>query len=226
MKSYMEEASQHLTMYNKMWESLKEGETTYDIQDAQNLRVKIAKLGENIDLISKRIVVLGTKDVDNPPQGQELRLHQMVRATAMIFLKEELLNMQALPTEEEFIILQEERQKRIEARVAYERQLEEEQREKTKEQRKRDTWNPECGPSVKTNQTQMILDQSQGWGPSNIAPMISSMDPIIEQMSNLRAYIKQARADCKYDEVATLENNLRELQSAYFAMKQSSGNDV
>jgi rabenosyn-5 len=51
------------------------------------------------------------------------------------------------------------------------------------------------------------------------------MDPIIEQMSNLRAYIKQARDDCKYDEVATLECNLRELQSAYFAMKQSNSSD-
>jgi len=71
-----------------------------------------------------------------------------------------------------------------------------------------------------------MVTQSQGWGPSHITPiMSSSMDPIIEQMSNLRAYIKQARTDCKYDEVTTLENNLRELQSAYFAMKQSNSND-
>lgn len=47
------------------------------------------------------------------------------------------------------------------------------------------------------------------------------MDPIIEQMNNLRSYIKQARSEFKYDEVATLENNLRELQSAYFLMKQN-----
>lgn len=55
--------------------------------------------------------------------------------------------------------------------------------------------------------------------------MPSSMDPIIEQMSNLRAYIKQAKADCRYDEVATLESNLKELQSAYFTMKQSNNSD-
>jgi len=75
-------------------------------------------------------------------------------------------------------------------------------------------------------QAQTVVTQSQGWSPSNVAPiMSSSMDPIIEQMSNLRAYIKQARDDCKYDEVATLESNLRELQSAYFAMKQSNSSD-
>lgn len=76
----------------------------------------------------------------------------------------------------------------------------------------------------------MILDKSQGWGPSGAAIMISTnksnMDPIIEQMSNLKAYIKQARDDCKYDEVATLESNLKELQSAYYNMQQKTSSDT
>ncbi|XP_039308449.1 rabenosyn-5 [Solenopsis invicta] len=229
MREYMSEASQHLEMYNKMWESLKEGETTYGLEDAQSLRIRLAKLGENIDATSKKILVLGVKkNTDNSMQeafGPELRLYQMVRTSAMIFLKEELLTLQPLPSAEEYVALQEERQKRIEARIAYERQLEEE-REKPKEPRKKDTWNLDSSSSLKINQAQAMVTQSQGWGPSYTTPiMSSSMDPIIEQMSNLRAYIKQARTDCKYDEVATLENNLRELQSAYFTMKQSNNND-
>ncbi|XP_034187930.1 rabenosyn-5 [Osmia lignaria lignaria] len=229
MRSYMEEASQHVKMYNKMWESLSEGESTYNLEDAQTLRVKIAKLGENIDLISKRISVLGTKCVESPPQEQEVRLHHMVRVSAMIFLKEELLSVQALPSPEKYAELQKERQKRLEARIAYERQLEEEQRERSKEQRRREGWNTEVRPPVKDNtqdKPAVVLNQSQGWGPSNVTPIMPpSMDPIIEQMSNLRAYIKQARADCRYDEVATLESNLKELQSAYFTMKQSNNSD-
>ena len=51
------------------------------------------------------------------------------------------------------------------------------------------------------------------------------MDHVIEQMSNLPAYIKHARANCRYDEVATLESNLKELQSVYFTMKQSKNSD-
>lgn len=125
------------------------------MDDAQSLRVKLAKLGENIDATSKRILVLGVKkntDAElQEAQGQELRLYQMVRTSAMIFLKEELLTLQPLPTPEEYAGLQEERQKRIDARIAYERQLEEEQREKPKEQRKKDTWNLDNNP-VKTNQ--------------------------------------------------------------------------
>ncbi|KZC15067.1 PREDICTED: rabenosyn-5 [Dufourea novaeangliae] len=226
MKTYMKEASQYVKMYNKMWESLSDGESTYNLEDAQALRVKIAKLGENIDIISKRISVLGIRCVENPPQEQELRLHQMVRVSAMIFLKEELLTVQALPSEEKYGELQNERQKRLEARIKYERQLEEEPREKSKELRKRETWSNEVRPSLRENKPVVVLNQSQGWGPSNVTPkMPSSMDPIIEQMSNLRAYIKQARDDCRYDEVATLENNLRELQSLYFTMNQSNNSD-
>lgn len=133
-----------------------EGESTYNLEDAQALRNKIAKLGENIDLISKRISVLGTRCVENPPQDQELRLHHMVRVSAMIFLKEELLSVQALPSEERYAELQKERQRHIEARIAYERQLEEEQRERPKEQRKRETWNLEVRPIMKENQVTLI----------------------------------------------------------------------
>lgn len=125
----------------------------YDLEDAQTLRIKLAKLGENIDTTSKRILVFGTKtDTEEPSQGQELRLYQMIRTSAMIFLKEELLTLQPLPTAEEYAALQEERRKRIEARIAYERQLEEEQHERPKEQRKKETWNLDSNPSVKNNQ--------------------------------------------------------------------------
>lgn len=128
----------------------------YSLEDAQTLRLKLAKLGESIDATSKRILVLGgvQKDAEEgAPPGQEQRLYQMIRTSAMIFLKEELLTLQPLPTPEEYAALQEERQKRIEARIAYEQQLEEEQREKSsKEQRKRETWNLDSGPSMKTTQ--------------------------------------------------------------------------
>lgn len=134
-----------------------EGESTYNLEDAQALRIKIAKLGESIDLISKRISVLGTRCVENPPQDQELRLHHMVRVSAVIFLKEELLTVQVLPSKEKYAELQKERQKRLEAKIAYERQLEEEQREKSKEQRKKETWNLEIRPIVKENQVTLIF---------------------------------------------------------------------
>lgn len=129
-------------------------------------------MGENIDAVSKKILVLGVKKNAEDSQeslGQELRLYQMVRTSAMIFLKEELLTLQPLPSAEEYAVLQEERQKRIEARIAYERQLEEEQREKLKEQRKKDTWNLDSSPSLKTNQVILYII-------SNLADIIKDMN--------------------------------------------------
>lgn len=135
-----------------------EGETTYDLRDAQILRVKIAKIGENVDNISKRIPAIGTVDMDSPPQGQALRLHQMVRASAMIFLKEQLLTIPPLPSEEAYLALQEKRQKRIEERVAFERQLEIEEalRERRKEQRL-DKQSGQSHLSAKNNEVTLLL---------------------------------------------------------------------
>ena len=76
----------------------------------------------------------------------------------------------------------------------------------------------------------MILDQSQGWGTSGPPAgnmMISSekVDPFIEQMRNLKFYIKQAREECKFEEAALLEQNLKELQSDYYSRQQSDNAD-
>ncbi|CAD1479399.1 unnamed protein product [Heterotrigona itama] len=261
MRACMKEASQRVQTYDEMWRSfeyvtrlsrsayVRRGESTYRLEDARALRTKIAKLAESIDSISERISLLGTRCVENPPQDRQLRLHRMVRASAMIFLKEELSSVRALPSEERYAQLRRERRTRVEARIAYERRLEEERRRETatREQRgKRDTCNLEIRPVARENQVTLIscrstkptnvpsslflpnvvLDRSQGWGPSTVAPaMPSSTDPVIQQMSNLRAYVEQARADCRYDEVATLESNLKELRSVYFAMKRSNDSD-
>lgn len=55
--------------------------------------------------------------------------------------------------------------------------------------------------------------------------MSSSMNPFIEQMNNLRTYIKQAKADGKFDEASILESNLKELQSFYFVTKESNNTE-
>lgn len=251
MRTQIQEGNRFIDMYYKMWQSLNEGDSTYDLRDAQVVRGKIAKIGDNIDLISKRISTLVTVDENSPASlKQEFRLHQMVRSAAMIYLKNELLTTPPVPTTEEYEAIKKARQERIKARIAYERQLEEEQLEKLREsqreftQRAYDLGESKSPTTTSSNQVnagfydffiiwtnnnidylQLVLDQSQGWGTSGRAGrnmMISStsVDPFVEQMSNLRFYIKQAREECKFEEVATLERNLKELQSAYFEMQQ------
>lgn len=137
-----------------------EGETTYDLRDAQILRIKIAKIGENIDNISKRILAIGTTDIDNPPQGQVLRLHQMIRRSAEIFCKDNISTTPSLPSENDYILLQQNREKKIEQRIAYERQLEIEEaiKERKRDQKIDNNKNINtAGQSVKNNEVKLLI---------------------------------------------------------------------
>ena len=124
-----------------------EGETTYDLRDGQVLRVKIAKIGDHIDTISKKIANLSPPSDENA-QTAEGRLYNMIRTSAKIFLKEYLSSIPILPTEEEYAALQDIRQKRINAKIAYVQQLEmEEQREKLKHMQRNDNWQQQSSSS-------------------------------------------------------------------------------
>lgn len=114
--------------------------------------MKIAKIGENIDLISKKMLVMGLNDNNDAQQQQERRLREMVRTSTVIFVKDQLVGMPSLPSEDEYAELKEKRQQRIDSRIAYELQLEieKEQRQKRKDLQK-DVWNSQTDSS-KTNQ--------------------------------------------------------------------------
>lgn len=45
-------------------------------------------------------------------------------------------------------------------------------------------------------------------------------DPLIEQINIIKGYIKQARLALRFEEVATLELNLRELQQEFYIRRQ------
>lgn len=55
---------------------------------------------------------------------------------------------------------------------------------------------------------------------TSVAKPADQADPMLVQIDRVRHYIKQARAEHKYDEVNMLESNLRELEIEYFMQKQ------
>ncbi|XP_067012088.2 rabenosyn-5 [Anabrus simplex] len=107
--SYITEADQLSGLYLKMCQSLNCGESAYDLSEAHNVRAKLLKLAENIDSLSKKIVVLGTKDVENPPRGKTLQLQQMIRLSTACYLKEQLTGLPGLPSEAQFRSMQDRR---------------------------------------------------------------------------------------------------------------------
>lgn len=98
LASYIKEADEMAEVYFKMCESLQFGETSHTPEEAQVLRAKLLKLAENIDSLSKKITILGTKDVENPPKGKSLQLQNMIRVASVAYLKEKLLGLSS-PTE-------------------------------------------------------------------------------------------------------------------------------
>jgi hypothetical protein len=84
------------------------------------MRVKLIKLSEEIDVISRKISTLGVTDPTPPPVTQ-IQLQSKIRMAATNFLKQYTLGLQSLPTQEEI-----DRIKREKAQ-----QKEEEEKERT-----------------------------------------------------------------------------------------------
>uniref|UniRef100_A0A146KQ84 Rabenosyn-5 n=1 Tax=Lygus hesperus TaxID=30085 RepID=A0A146KQ84_LYGHE len=212
LADYRAQAEKLNKEYLKMAFSLNAGETTYSLKEAQIAKVKLLRLSENIDSLSSKIAVLGT-DSDNPPQGQVLRLQNMVRSACTTFLREQALNLPSIPNEEELERIQHRRREKITAKIHEE-----------KMRRHRMNQSNSHKPSVSPNKSQTMTDQlslGQGWVPETNKKANELEDPLIEQMNIIRIYIKEAKLANKTDEVASLEENLQELKKEFYRKQMS-----
>jgi len=109
MRLHMDKAAQLMPMFLKMVESFSQGESTYNLKDAQDCRLKLLKISEFVDGYSKKIQSLGLNDEKNPTTGIEWSLQQKIRLSAVNFLKDNLLGLPNLPDAGQLAKLQEER---------------------------------------------------------------------------------------------------------------------
>ena len=115
-----------------MWESLSRGETTYHVEDAKTIRLKLLKIGESVDLVSKKIAELG-KSEDESSQiinSRRFLLQNQIRRASVNFIKDTLVGLPSLPSEEKLAEARKQRQEETARRV-------EEERRKAKEARQR-----------------------------------------------------------------------------------------
>lgn len=172
-----------VNLYEKMFDSLKSGEDTFHLQDAQSLRSSIAQQAEVLDVISKQIVATATES----DQPKVLLLQNAIRRATTQYIKEYLL---VLPSPMDL-------DKMRKGRV------------KTHSQ---NFEQPNSLHVVKVAVT-------TGWSPENVnieqnLPEISN-DPLMQQINIVRNYIRQARLANRYEEVASLEENLKFLKHTY-----------
>ncbi|KAG5891671.1 hypothetical protein JTB14_020089 [Gonioctena quinquepunctata] len=182
-----------MDMYNKMYNSIISGETTYLLQDLQSLRSTIADKAQMIDTLSKKIDFLPV-DEDTP---KARALQSSVRKATSVYIKEYLLNLPSPPTPQE---LEKIKQQRL-ARIV------------------EDDFVPAHNTAVKR------VTVTTGWSPAHVAHQAAASeekDPLLEQMNIVKNYIKQAREAQRFEEVASLQENLNMLKQMYKKQQFSS----
>ncbi|XP_031571136.1 rabenosyn-5-like [Actinia tenebrosa] len=219
MKECMAEAEKLCPVYIKMADSLNLGDIQYDLDEAAEIRIKLIKRYEKVDLISKKIGTLGSQG-DTPPSAQFLKLQRGMRAFATGYLQENMFTLPNLPPRDKVAQLQQERAAYMAARAAEEKAERERamQRrlESSKVHQRQNSGDFRHDPANSRVTRQRSGSQvGEGWGPVSLNNVDSSPDPILQQMEIIRNYIKQAKQAKRLDEVQTLEKNLLELEAEY-----------
>ncbi|XP_061625668.1 rabenosyn-5 isoform X1 [Phyllopteryx taeniolatus] len=209
LRKCMEKVDEKAPEYIRMAESLNAGETTYNLDTAGGLRLEVQKYYELIDALSKKILTLGMKD-EPQPHPKVLQLQRMVRYTATLFVQEKLLGLMSLPTKDKYEELKEKRKQEQERRLQQERLAAQESERK----RSPAGTNGELPQGPRAPR----VTKAGGWLPSSDpgrARGDALEDPLLQQIDNIRSFLRQAREAHRTDEVAMLEENLRQLQDEY-----------
>ncbi|XP_061591856.1 rabenosyn-5 [Cololabis saira] len=213
LRMCMEKVDEKAPEYIRMAESLNAGETTYNLDTAGGLRLEVQKYYELIDALSKKILTLGVKD-DPPPHPKSLQLQRMIRYSATLFVQEKLLGLMSLPTREKYEELKEKRKQEQERRLQQERLAAQESLKKRQESEKnRPPANGELPQAPRIPR----MTKAGGWLPSANSVNVGGEleDPLLQQIENIQSFLRQAREAQRADEVAMLEENLRQLQDEY-----------
>lgn len=215
LRMCMEKVDEKAPEYIRMAESLNAGETTYSLDKAGGLRLEVQKYYELIDALSKKILTLGVKD-DPPPHPKTLQLQKMVRYTATLFVQEKLLGLMSLPTKEKYEELKEKRKQEQEKRLQQERLAAQEalkRRQESERNRPPASTNGELSQAPRAPR----MTKAGGWLPSSDSANARSEldDPLLQQIKNIQSFLRQAQEAQRADEVAMLEENLRQLQDEY-----------
>lgn len=198
-----------LYMYEKIIQSLYDGDSVYMLADASALRGKIGHSAEIIDDLSKK--VLGQKSAKG---SREEALQKSIRIAAVKFIKENMLTVTPIPCEEEILRNKQKRVTELSQKI---------ERDRLVAQEAFDRYN--LGGSTgfpatskKSGSSMKSIDNWSGFQQQSN----SAVDPLIEQINIIKGYIKQARDAMRFEELVTLEENLRELQHEYWVRTQQA----
>jgi len=233
LSDYVKEGSELSPQYLKMADSLNNGETNYHLDDTKVLRVKLLKIAENVDSMSKKISTLGTEEIAEDEITKNQRrflLQNQIRRASVNFIKETLVGLPSLPSPEELVKLQQRRKEEIARKIEEERRKAQAARQKYQEmQEKRLADSRNNTPNTKFNQSNVSYETGVVFSANSQDQAFNtsvSEDPMVQQMNIIRGYIQQARSANRFDEVSMLENNLKELQIEFRRQKNSESEQL
>lgn len=223
LQQHIWEGSELSAKYIEMTDSLHRGEEEHSPEEAQHLRVRLLKIADNVDVMSKRIAALDT-DLQ-----LEATIQKRIRLATVDFIKETLVALPAAPSADEFGRLKAERVRAAERRVADEREaarLAKAKFEELKAQQEalrkmglvdRITPSKEKRPTTTNASPATATKVGSGFVLTSSGADYEGVsdDPMVQQIRNLRGFITEAKRLGRYDEVAALEDNLGELQAEY-----------
>ena len=198
--------------YQETAASLNAGEsaTSHRLEEAKVLRIRLLKMAESVDSVSRKIASLSPdEDMDPVSLGSFATLKSRIRLASVNFVKETLVGLPGIPTLDELTRLQETRKLEAVKRVEEEKRSAELAKIKYEQRQPNQHSNPVAQRKKPVKFDGGFVSTLSG---SNY---ISSDDPIVQQMCNLREFIGQARSAGRHDDARLLEENLRDLQEEY-----------
>lgn len=208
------EIEPEIPIYNKIINTLLEGDSIYTVQDAAALRGKILREAERIDDISKRILA-----IPSPVGSREEALKKAIRLSMIRYIKDHLMEIPPIPLEEEIKRLQIQRTTELKQRIERERRLALEAYERYELQ---DTAVDTRAARSNVAKGSAVRSVDNFTGYQETQSTHSTSDPLVQQINIVKGYIKQAREAMKFEEVGMLEINLRELQQEYYLRHQQT----
>ena len=215
LREYIRQGEEMNPQYLAMYDSLMAGESNYHSSDVKTLRVKLLKVAENIDLMSKKIQALGVDNNNQEVQEgmakpRRFALQDQVRRASINFIKETLVGLPSLPSDEELAKIQERRKMEIARQLEENRRKREEAQAKyqaMQEKRKLETDRtkssslPRSGSGGKFNRSKVSYES--GFVLSSTAQQREVVtevtdDPMLQQIQIITGYIAQARQQNRY----------------------------
>ena len=150
------------SIYTKMAKSLNSGETEYQLKSAEEMRIKLVKLYQQIELQSAQIL-------QYEPTSQnkdQLKLQRNIRFQAINYLKENSFTLSQLPNSETYFKLKAQRELSLQEEL---KRLELEQMKQKNELNKRINYKKlQQQQQKQSNKPNITIDNSNGWMPTNI----------------------------------------------------------